>query len=256
MANVEQVSIPMDSPDPLTQESVDESASTTQEAQTTPEADNADRAPAEDEANVATEATPEQPDEAAPSLEIQEQAADLLTQAGLDMAQLQTEFDSSGELSEESFAKLDEAGFPRQLVDNYIAGVSALNAQNEAFIQNVAYDSVGGQDQYQAMTKWAEANMSADEITAYNTAITSMDRGQATLAVAGLSAKYHSVVGREGTTVQGSSGSTQAGDVYETKTTMLADLASNEYRTSPSFRAQVEAKVARSMERHGGSIPT
>lgn len=254
MADVEQASIPMDSPDPLVESEVNEG--TTQEAQTTPDADAATRAPADDEANVATETTPEVPDEAAQSLEIQEQAADLLTQAGLDMSQLQTEFDSNGELSEESLTKLEEAGFPRQLVDNYIAGVSALNSQNEAYIQSVAYDAVGGQDQYAAMTKWAEANMTADEITAYNSAITSMDRGQATLAVAGLSAKYHSAVGREGTTVQGSSGATQAGDVYETKTTMLADLASNEYRTSPSFRAQVEAKVARSMERHGGTIPS
>ena len=254
MADVTQVSTPMVTPDPLVQES-ESNESTTQEAQATPSVDNATSAPTTDEANVATDTTTES-DEAAPNLEIQEQAANLLTQAGLDMAQLQTEFDSNGELSEESFAKLDEAGFPRQLVDNYIAGVSALNVQNETFIQNVAYDSVGGQDQYQVMTKWAEANMSADEITAYNAAITSMDRGQATLAVAGLSAKYHSAVGREGTTVQGSSGATQAGDVYETKTTMLADLASTEYRTSPSFRAQVETKVARSMERHGGSIPT
>lgn len=256
MANVAEVSIPMTTPDPLVQESVEGNESTTQEAQATPSTDPAISAPVTDEANAATDTTPEQLDEAAPSLEIQEQAEDLLTQAGLNMDELQTEFSTNGVLSEESFKKLDVAGFPRQLVDTYIAGVSALNTQAETFIQNVAYDAVGGQDQYQEMTQWAQGNMEPAEVLAYNAAVTSMDRGQATLAVAGLSAKYHGAVGREGTTVQGSSGATQAGDIYETKTTMLTDLSSTEYRTSPSFRAQVEAKVARSMSRHGGAIPS
>lgn len=202
------------------------------------------------------ETTEAEPDPETESLEIREKAADVLSEAGLDMNAFSQEYADTGGLSDETFNKLETAGFPRDLVDRFIEGQQALAAQAETFVQQTAFDAVGGKEEYQKMTKWAESSMTAQEIAAFNTAVTSMDAGQASLAVSGLAAKYAANYGQEGATVQGSASPTTSGASYENQAALVADLSDPKYQSSPSFRAEVEAKVARSMERHGGSIPS
>ena len=161
------------------------------------------------------------------SLEIQEQAKDVLTQAGLDMGALTNEFTENGELSAESFGKLESAGFPKDLVENYIAGARALATENTAMVQRAAYDNVGGVDNYAAMTEWAGASLDANSIQAFNDAITSADEGRISLAVSGLHAQYSASVGNEGVQVQGSAApATSGGTVFETKAEMITAISS------------------------------
>ena len=82
--------------------------------------------------------------------------------AGVDFNSLQSEYDENGKLSDEAYNKLSEAGFPQDLVNSWIQGQEAL-ANN---YQNAIYDSVGGEDNYQQMTKWAGDNLSESEIQA------------------------------------------------------------------------------------------
>jgi len=50
------------------------------------------------------------------------EAENAVEAAGLDFASLESEYDTQGELSEDSFKKLEQAGIPRSAVDQYIAG--------------------------------------------------------------------------------------------------------------------------------------
>jgi len=244
MSNVESVSTPME---------VDPGVSETEEAST-------HEAATSTEPSIESVEQESAPQESAPTetegLEIQEKAADFLSQAGLDMSALSQEYGEAGQLSEASLKKLDDAGFPKDLVDTYIQGVQAINQQTEQYVQNTVYDSVGGQEKYNVMTNWAASNFSQAEVQAFNDAVNSMDSAKASLAVAGLASRYQNAVGSEGQTVQGTGGHASSGGIYETRAEMLSDLQSPEYNSSPSHRAQIEAKVARSMERHGGSIPS
>tara|TARA_R100000808_G_scaffold6975_5_gene20486 strand:+ start:5139 stop:5858 length:720 start_codon:yes stop_codon:yes gene_type:complete len=190
------------------------------------------------------------------SLEIEEAAKNVLEQAGIDMSALTEEVNTNGELSSDSFELLEKAGFPKDLVNNYIAGIQALNAQSEQFMSKTVYEAAGSQEQYHNMTKWAAGNMTQQQIDAFNSAINSGSEGQATLAVAGLRAQFNAANGNEGATVQGLSGSAPSVDFYENKAAMVEDLMSNKYMESPSYRSMIDQKIARSIERHGGSIPT
>lgn len=49
-----------------------------------------------------------------------------LSGKGLDIAEFEREFDATGGLSEESYAKLEQAGLGKDVVDSYIAGRTAL----------------------------------------------------------------------------------------------------------------------------------
>jgi hypothetical protein len=107
-------------------------------------------------------------------------------------------FANDGQLSEETYKKLEEVGLPRDLVDSYAAGQQALLQSEETQIKGVA----GGD--YDAMAEWANEHLPSEEIDAFDEAVTSGSVQQAKLAVQGLHARYQNATGsRPKTLVQG-----------------------------------------------------
>ena len=107
-------------------------------------------------------------------------------------------FANDGQLSEETYQKLEEVGLPRDLVDSYAAGQQALLQTEESEIKSVA----GGD--YDAMAEWANEHLPPEEIDAFDEAVTSGSVQQAKLAVQGLHARYQNATGsRPKTLVQG-----------------------------------------------------
>ena len=108
-------------------------------------------------------------------------------------------FQNDGQLSEETYQKLEKVGLPRDLVDSYAAGQQALLQSEEAQIKGVA----GGD--YDAMAEWANEHLPSEEVDAFDEAVTSGSVQQAKLAVQGLYARYQNATGsRPKTLVQGS----------------------------------------------------
>ncbi len=98
-------------------------------------------------------------------------------------------FANDGQLSEETYKKLEEVGLPRDLVDSYAAGQQALIQGEEAEIKGVA----GGD--YDAMAEWANEHLPSEEIDAFDEAVTGGSVSQAKLAVQGLYARYQNANG-------------------------------------------------------------
>jgi hypothetical protein len=98
-------------------------------------------------------------------------------------------FSNDGQLSEETYKKLEEVGLPRDLVDSYAAGQQALMQGEEAEIKGVA----GGQ--YDQMAEWANEQLPQEEIDAFDEAVTGGTVSQAKLAVQGLYARYQNATG-------------------------------------------------------------
>jgi len=107
-------------------------------------------------------------------------------------------FENDGQLSEETYQKLEKVGLPRDLVDSYAAGQQALLQSEEAQIKGVA----GGD--YDQMAEWANEHLPSEEVDAFDEAVTSGSVQQAKLAVQGLYARYQNATGsRPKTLVQG-----------------------------------------------------
>ena len=161
--------------------------------------------------------------------------------AGVNFDSLQAEYDENGQLSEEAYNKLSEAGFPQDLVNSWIQGQEAL-ANN---YQNAVYDSVGGETNYQDMTKWAGENLSDSEIQAFDNAVNSGDIDMVKLAVSGLQTKYQSAEGTDPSLIEGQSSNSTGGN-YSSWAEVTQAMSDPRYNSDPAYRQSVSAKMARS----------
>lgn len=158
----------------------------------------------------------------------------------VDMNVFTSEFMENGELSADSYAKLAEAGFSAELVDNYIAGQIAISEQ----ITNGVYAAAGGQEAYDAMLDWAADSYSDAEIAAFDKAIVS-DAATRDMAIATLKARYAAENGSAPQLLQGDSRVTSVSG-YESWAQATTDMKNPLYKSDPAFRAQVERKLAAS----------
>lgn len=185
----------------------------------------------------ATEGDPKTP-EANP----EKAAADAaLADKGLSFDEFSQEFAENGELTAESYKKLEDAGIPKAIVDQYIAGQQALATRLQTEVKAVA----GGDEGFAELSAWAIENVSDEELAAYNKAVSSGDIGQAKLAVAGLYAKFQEARPNEPHLITGGGGRPSA-EVYESIAQLQKDMAAPEYKNDPAFRRKVQEKLGRS----------
>lgn len=166
-------------------------------------------------------------------------AAQFTQDAGLDYDAVTEHFAENGTLAEEHYTAFEAAGLPRELVDGYLAGQSALLNQFKSTVLSAS----GGEEAWQAASAWAGAgNFTEAELGAYNAAVNSGDVAQAQLAVQGLIARHQARTGSEPNLADGQGGAA-AVPGYESRAQMIADMQNPLYAKDPAFRAKVERKV-------------
>lgn len=176
-----------------------------------------------------------------------EAVTEVLTKAGLDPAKVAEDFTGSGEISDDVYAKLAEAGYPREMVDAYRRGIQT-EAENATTITEAQITQIkaaaGGDAAYAKMTDWMSKSLTAEELAPYNAAVESGDVAKAQQAVTDMRAKYVASVGVEGDLLGGQTAGGVQG--YSSEAEMLEDMAKPEYKTSQAFRDKVTAKIAKS----------
>jgi hypothetical protein len=175
------------------------------------------------------------------SLTIDEQAAGAVETAGLDMNALTDEWAENGSLSDDSYEKLTKAGFPRELVDDYIRLKSGEASNVVAEIKT----SVGGDQAFADMVTWARTSWTAEQLRAYNEGVNSGDPAKMRLAVQALNADYRANSTTVPQLVSGGNGPVSTGG-YRSQAEFLADIQNPKYREDPAFRKDVEARLAKS----------
>jgi len=171
---------------------------------------------------------------------LEDEAEEAVEQAGLNMEDLQAEFDKDGQLSSESYLALERAGIPKSTVDNYING---LQAQSQ-LIEMKAYETVGGKENYQAITSWAADNLSEDEIEAFNSSLGNPSGAQFRLALQGLQARYQTQNGSMTDNIGGlGRGSIE---VFESLEQVRVAMSDKRYSTDKAYQKQVADKLQRS----------
>lgn len=150
-----------------------------------------------------------------------------------------TEFEEKGELTDASYKALAEAGIPKEFVDAYVAGQTAV-ADTESL---KVMETVGGQEQYQAMSEWAMENLSETELGAYNEMVESGSMEQAQMAVAGLHARYTSSGAAGVNLAQG--GTSGVGiKPFNSAAQVTEAMRDRRYSTDPAYRKEVEQRLA------------
>jgi len=172
----------------------------------------------------------------------EEAARQVVNNAGLDFDALSASYETNGGLTDDDYGKLEKAGIPRQIVDEFIAGQEA----RRTIIENQVFEAVGSKTAYGRMTEWAAENLSEDEIEIYNREVNSGNVKRIMFAVNGLKAQYERAVGFEPSRrVSGKTGGA-ANSAYESWAQVQADMSDPRYQNDPAFREKVVQKLARS----------
>ena len=132
--------------------------------------------------------------------------ASVLEEVGIDPQEISNRFAETGEINDDDYTKLGEAGFSKQVIDTYLDGLRNGGATGEdiasAQIQGIK-DSVGGDDNYSKMVAWAVDNLPANEVNEFNSLTETGNATAIKFAVQGLYSQYNNAMGVEPNLVTG-----------------------------------------------------
>lgn len=170
-------------------------------------------------------------------LEAEKALASDLKARGIDFDALSNEYDEKGELSPESYAKLEKAGYPRQVVDAYVNGLEAMASRFVNQVQEMA----GGAKGYEQLSRFISTQPQS-VIDGFNQAISSGNLNQIQLTINGLMSQMRNTYGTANPTLMsGQAGATQGG--YTTVEQMTKDMADPRYQKDPKFTREVMYKI-------------
>jgi hypothetical protein len=159
----------------------------------------------------------------------------------VDVKAVSAEWDEKGELSEATYADLAAKGYDKTIVDQYIAGQTALA---EAATRRLN-EAAGGRENLERMFAWASTSLTAEEIGTYNASFANADVNAAALAIADLKSKYEGANGRD-PKLLGGKPPASAADVFHSWAEVTKAMTDPRYSKDPAYRAKVEAKLSRS----------
>ncbi|WP_018123378.1 capsid assembly protein [Desulfovibrio oxyclinae] len=177
------------------------------------------------------------------------QVSEVLKGAGLDMTEFSKEFEENGQLSEESYRKLAEAGFGKELVDHTIGSLLGSNEVAEQLAETQIKDvkaTVGGDEGYSKLMQWAKVNLSQSEQERYDKIMSSGDLDLIKMTVSGLKARYDADFGIDPKLRGGRGKGSPAKDVFRSSQEVVEAMRDPRYGKDPAYTQEIAEKVARS----------
>lgn len=160
-----------------------------------------------------------------------------------DFAEFTDEFAQNGEISEESIAKIEGWGIPREMIDGYIEGQKAILEGH----YNAIYNEVGGEDQYEEMLSWAADNLPEGEQDAFNRAVMEGSGDEMMFAIRSLNSRWLAAEGRPSAPlIQGNIGPQGASGAFRSVAEVTAAMRDPRYSKDAAFRRDVEQRLSNS----------
>lgn len=150
------------------------------------------------------------------------------------------ELTKEGKLSDDSYTKLNEMGYPRQMVDAYIAGQQAVSSNATSSLKA----EIGGEESFNAMSDWAGNNLSDNELNAYNSLVQSGNQEQVRVAMKGLHARYIASVGTPPKLLHGSSSAASTTAPFRSNAELVAAMRDSRYATDEAYRKDVVNRMS------------
>ena len=163
---------------------------------------------------------------------------DTLTKSGIDFDALAAEYEKDGALSADSLAALEKAGYPKAVVDAYLAGLDALADRYVQEVRNIA----GGEENYTRLIQFL-GTQPTNIIDGFNAAIRSGNIAQITLAIRGVEAQMTAAYGTSNPSVMAGAQGAGTPTGYQTTAEMTKDMSDPRYQTDPAFTQEVYRKL-------------
>jgi len=171
-----------------------------------------------------------------------EEAQETPSELPVDFTAYNEQFEADGKLSEENYTKLAAEGYPKELVDTYIAGQQATVSED---LNTSLITSIGGEEAYGELTTWAAQNLPSADVAKYNAAISNANTAE--FALEWLQGKREAVEGKPAAvTLEGNNAPTPTRDVFTSTSQVTAAMKDPRYKRDTAYQAEVQAKMARS----------
>ena len=169
----------------------------------------------------------------------------------IDPYKISAEFHKNeGEIPEEMYQSLLDAGLSKNAIDSYLTGRAAeMGYGDEGAAEEIAQeevkgirDSIGGDEAYGKMVSWALENLSKPEIEAFNEATNTMSGPQLSMMVQGLYTRYQNAMGVEPSLY---SGRPAAGGPtpYRSTAEVVAAMSDPRWEKDVSYTENVKARL-------------
>ena len=171
--------------------------------------------------------------------------ASVLEEVGIDPQEISNRFADTGEINEDDYAKLGEAGFSKQVIDTYLDGLRGGGATGEdiatAQIQGIK-DSIGGDENYSKMVSWAIENLPAEEVKEFNNLTETANATAIKFAVQGLYSQYNNAMGVEPSLVSGRA--SQSGPTpFRSTAEVVTAMSDPRYGKDVSYTEDVQRRL-------------
>lgn len=174
-------------------------------------------------------------------IQAEEDAKKDLAAKGVDFNAIAAEYESNGALSAETLAKLDKAGYPKSVVDAYIAGMEATAARFEAQV----YEYAGGREAFQQMTQFVQG-LGNEYVNAFNKVIETGDMTQIRIAIQGFKAQMASKYGTANRTIMGKGNTATGVQGFTSREEMVKAMSDPRYLRDPGYTREVQEKTMKS----------
>ena len=184
--------------------------------------------------------------------------SNVFQEKGIDPYEINKHFhDSKGEITDEDYSQLEQAGFSKELVDAYLNGRAVESGYLEADSQTETevdisqrdvdsiQNSVGGAKEYTNIVSWAANNLPEEQVVAYDNLVASGNVEGINLALQGLKAQYDEAFGSEGRTLQGRAPRSNDG-VYRSQAELMSAMNDPRYDYDEAYREDVLRKLENS----------
>ena len=170
--------------------------------------------------------------------------ASVLEEVGIDPQEISNRFQESGEITEDDYTKLGEAGFSKQVIDTYLDGIRGnATAEDIAMtqIQGIK-DSIGGDENYGKMVSWAIENLPANEVKEFNSLTETANATAIKFAVQGLYSQYNNAMGVEPNLVSGKA-SSSGPTPYRSTAEVVTAMSDPRYGKDVTYTEDVQRRL-------------
>tara|TARA_B100000214_G_scaffold270426_1_gene200814 strand:- start:285 stop:1055 length:771 start_codon:yes stop_codon:yes gene_type:complete len=169
--------------------------------------------------------------------------ANVLEEVGIDTQEITNVFEETGNIREEDYQKLGEAGFSKQIIDTYLNGLRGGAVSTE--IEQAQLDDIlsvtGGEEGYSKLRDWTQKNMPDETLKAFDKILDTQDPTMIKVAVEGFASKMRQAEGFEPSLINGRS--PQSVTPFATGAEIQAAMSDPRYGKDEAYTLSVYSRL-------------